>query len=336
MADKQIIRTSDRGRFKKCRQQWDFESPMRQGYRYAGGVKPLDFGIAMHVGLEIYYDPERWSYPKEIREKLAIRAFLDSCEEQKAKVMLATPDLSVETEADFKERGELGVAMLEHYFSWSEERDTFKPIKSEIEFEVPIPGMDAVYQGRIDLIIEDAQGDYWIVDHKTAAQFGDTTHLDLDVQVGSYCWAIQKQLGIPVKGVIYNELRKSVPQEPVVNKNGTISRNKAQRTTATLYRQKIAELGLREIDYAEILEHLEKNQNYFRRTVLFRSSAELEVVEKIIQLEAKDMLDPDVSIYPNPTKFNCGWCSFFAPCLATMDGSDPTWLLEDSGRYAKN
>jgi hypothetical protein len=55
VADKQIIRTSDRGRFKKCRQQWDFESPMRQGYRYAGGVKPLDFGIAMHVGLKTGY-----------------------------------------------------------------------------------------------------------------------------------------------------------------------------------------------------------------------------------------------------------------------------------------
>ncbi len=332
-----IIRTSDRGRFKRCRQLWDFESPMRQGYRYTPGIKALDFGIAVHKGLEVYYDPERFeNYPREGREWLAKAAFLASCNEHKARILSAQPDMALETETDFEERKTLGLGMLEHYFLWAADHDhDFRPIKSEIEFEVPIPGLDAVYQGRIDMIIEDLSGSYWIVDHKTAAQFGETTYLDLDVQASSYCWAIQKQLNIPINGIIYNEIRKTVPKDPRVNANGSLSKDKNQRTSAYLYRKKLIELGLDTTPYTEYLDHLEQSQNFFRRTTVYRSVAELARVEYLIGLEARDMLDPAVRIYPNPTKFNCQGCAFFTPCLALMDGSDVDWVLNTSGRYAK-
>ena len=327
-----IIRTSDRGRFKRCRTLWDFESPMRQGYRYTPGIKALDFGIAVHVALEIFYDPDRLHYPREQREGFALRAFTDSCKNQRARILLVQPDLAVEIEEDFAERETLGEGMLEHYFLWSAEHDNFKPIKSEVEFEVPIPGMNAVYQGRIDLIIENEQG-VWIVDHKTAAQFTDTAYMDLDMQVSSYCWAIRKQLGIPVEGVIINELRKSVPKEPQVNQNGTMSQNKSQRTSAIMFRKKLEEQGLADGPYTEYIEHLEQKSLFFRRTTLYRGQEELDIVEQLIKLEAEDMLDPNVRIYPNPSRFNCNGCAFFAPCLAKLDGSDFEWILEKSGRY---
>ena len=305
---------------------------MRQGYRYTPGIKALDFGIAVHKGLEVFYDPERMTYGRQMREDFALRAFTDSCSNQRARVLLAQPNLAVETEEDFAERETLGEGMLEHYFLWSKENDDFVPVKSEVEFEVPIPGIDAVYQGRIDLIIENEQGT-WIVDHKTAAQFTDTAYMDLDMQVSSYCWAIRKQLGIEVKGVIINELRKSVPKDPQVNQNGTMSQNKSQRTSAIMFRQKLAERGLSEGPYTEYIEHLEQRSLFFRRTTLYRSDEELDIVERLIALEAQDMLDPDVRIYPNPSRFNCNGCSFFAPCLAKLDGSDHDWILEESGRY---
>ena len=335
MEDKSIIRTSDRGRFKRCRQLWDFESPMRQGYRYTPGIKALDFGIAIHEALEHYYDPDRATYAKTVKEELALRIFKASCANQRARILLAQPDLAVEIEQDFEEREELGIGMLQHYFMyWEFHGDGFTPVKSEIEFEVDIPGIDAVYQGRIDLIIENEEG-YWIVDHKTAAQFTDTSYLDLDMQVSSYCWAIKKQLGIPIKGVIMNELRKSVPKEPAVNKDGTLSRNKSQSTSGIMFRWKLRQLGLSEDPYTEYINHLDAAKQYFRRTVLYRSDAELANVEELIRLEALDMLEPEVRIYPNPSRFNCNGCSFFAPCLAKMDGGDPDWILEKSGRYSK-
>ena len=340
MENKQIIRTSDRGRYRRCKQLWDFESPLRHNYRYQGTIKPLDFGIAIHEALDEFYRPrvegyEYKTYPRDVLEHLSIATFRRICDEQKKRVLDTGATLAVEVEEDFNERVALGQGMLEHYFEWSAENDNFTVVKSEIEFEVEIPGIDAVYQGRIDAIIQDERGRYWLMDHKTAAQFGDTTWLDLDTQISAYCWAVNKQLGVKLEGLVYNELKKSVPKPPSVNKNGTLSQNKAARTSYHLYKQAIRDLGLNESDYAEYLEYLKAKSNYFRRTYISRSPAELERVELYIRMEAQEMLNPEVLIYPNPSRFNCSSCAFLAPCLAMQDGSDVKWILNSSGNYAK-
>lgn len=338
MGNKQIIRTSDRGRFRRCRQQWDFESPLRHNYRYQGTIKPLDFGIAIHEALDEFYRPRihgEPTYPRDVLEKLSISTFRRTCDEQKKRVLNTGTSLAVEIEQDFNERVELGHGMLEHYFQWSKENDDFVIMKSEIEFEVEIPGMDAVYQGRIDAIIQDERGRYWLMDHKTAAQFGDTTWLDLDTQISSYCWAVQKMLGVKLEGLVYNELRKSIPKNPVMNKDGSLSRNKGARTSYHLYKQAIQDLGLNEYDYSVYLEHLREKSSYFRRTYISRSPKELERAELFIRMEAQEMLNPEILIYPNPSRFNCTSCAFLAPCLGMQDGSDVKWILNSSGNYAK-
>ena len=335
MENKQVIRTSDRGRFRRCRQLWDFESPMRQNYAYQGSIKPLDFGIAFHEALDEYYKPREEAYTHEVRWGLAISKFGEICDEQMARTLKATMGIDeTSVREDFAERKELGIGMLNHYFPWAEEHDDFEVVESEISFEVEIPEMDVMYQGRIDALVKRDDG-YWLLDHKTAAQFGDTGWLDLDTQISAYCWAMTKRLGIKVNGMIYSEIKKSVPKEPQVNKNGTLSQNKQQRTSLALYKKKIQELGLNESDYSEYLEYLAANDKWFRRTYVHRSDQELENVEEIIRIESREMINPDIGIYPNPSRFNCSGCAFKLPCVAKQDGSDVNWILEESGNYAK-
>jgi hypothetical protein len=357
LPEKWIIRTSDRGTFKRCRQLWEYKSPLRQRWSPIEAPKPLEFGIAVHAGLEVYYEPDLWSLPdRSVRENLAYAAFTEECQKQ-IKRRKEMNFWDTEAEEDFKEREELGRGMLEHYFMWSPEVDAeagWKPVLSEVEFEVPVPaprgtidhpGFSAdkdgqlhyldrpvVYQGRIDLIIEKDDG-YWIVDHKTAAQFADTAHLNMDEQCGSYFWAASVMLGLDIRGVIYSELRKKVPKPARALKNGGFSKDKSQDTTYHHYLRTLEGADEPLLQYKEFLAMLrEKPNTFFRRTEVYRSQRELKLLAERIGLEAIDMLG-DPLIYPTPNRFNCNGCSFYAPCLSKWDGSDELFHLE--ARFTK-
>jgi hypothetical protein len=351
-----VIRTSDRQTFKRCRQLWDFGSKIRQNYEPLMAPKPFDFGTAIHFGLQTYYDPRTWDLlPQGARAHLALEAFEKITKDQKGQYLKITSgDLAIDLEIDFKERIELGRGMLEYYFSVAQKLDKgWKPKLVEIEFEVPVlvpedmylsgrfgeiqrhlyyKADPVVYQGRVDLVMEDPFGEYWIWDHKTAAQFGTTQHLALDEQCGSYIWALKHQLGLNVAGVVYNELRKKVPHPPAELKNGGLSKNKQQDTTYDLYVAAIEAGGYNRSHYEDFLEYLQEcPKEFVRRTQVHRNAKEMEIQSKRICLEAIDMLN-NPSIYPNPVKWNCDGCWMFAPCLATQEGGDVDFILREGFR----
>jgi hypothetical protein len=368
---KYIIRTSDRGQFRKCRVKWDFGSKIRRGYDYAPGIHALDFGVAVHAGLEVYYDPETWDWLQDDRREtvhaLTLSAFTLEVNKQMKRVR-DTGNWSEEQSAKFDDDLILGIKMLEHYFAWAPRADKgLRPVKSEIEFEVPVPatpelleglradparwsaiedklwflGPDGlapvVYQGRIDVVMLDEETDkYWIMDHKTAAQFGQQEHLSRDPQCGSYMWALMWVLGIQTEGVIYSELRKKAPSNPKRLQNGGFSQNKGQSTTWEWYAHYLKKNGINVEPYKPFLRTLrEVQQEYFRREKVFRSQHEMHHVGMHILMEAIDMLD-DPFIYPNPDRWNCNGCAFAQPCTMRLDGSDWQWHLDNSGLYIRN
>src|SRR5262245_12681107 len=218
MGDEFIIRTSDRLTFKQCRRKWDLGSKLRQNYRPKFTPQVLDFGIAIHRGLEAYYEPSLWEEP-ELRLSATLGAFTRSCNEQRDLYFKLTEELGLdpEKERDFDAELTLGVGMLRHYAEWAPEQDKwFRPVKVEIEFQVPVAlqSILAFYEGRVELLVVDENGHYWIIDHKTAGQFSGTEWLEFDEQGGSYCWALSLMLGLPIRGVIYNRLLKDIPVAP--------------------------------------------------------------------------------------------------------------------------
>lgn len=361
MTDKHIIRTSDRGTFRRCRQLWNFTSKMRMNLEYVPGIEPLNFGIAYHEAMEVYYDPILWDTDTEgaLRIPAAEASFMASMNNWKQS-QKDSDSWNDQTAARYTELVDLGLGMMRHYWSWAKDADKhYRPVKTEIEFEVPIPvpedfilpenfglvpntnhleylGRPVVYQGRIDVIVEDTRtGRLWIMDHKTAAQFQESlAHLDLDPQCGSYAWAASKMLHLDIAGVIYSEHRKKIPKKPEILKSGGLSKNKSQSTTAEIYQQAVLDLGLYLPDYEDFIDVLRnEGQQYFRRTFINRNGAELDSVEYNILCEAIDMLN-EPFIYPSPSMWNCRGCAFATPCLADQDGSGSAWSLFDSGKYA--
>jgi RecB family exonuclease len=311
--------------FKRCRVLWDFGSKIRQNYEPIQRIEALDFGTAMHKALEAYYQPTTWGN-QGLMEHNARQTFLNACKEVGMRVKLG----ALEFEERWEELRTLGLGMLDFYFAYAPNQDSFTPKFVEVEFEVPIPGLqDTVYQGRIDLIVEDEYG-YWLIDHKTTAQLAQTEWLALDDQCSSYAWAIKMKLGLEVRGVIYNELRKKAPSKPRVLRDGTLSVAKNQDTTYETYLQAIREGGYSEKAYQPMLDYLKMNARQFvRRTkVIFRPET-LQVVERRIRMEALEMLDNPL-IYPTPSRMNCNGCSFFAPCLALHEGRDPDTILDEN------
>ena len=329
------IHTSDRIVFKQCRRKWDWSSRIRQNLRPKAPARPLEFGTAVHAALEVYYQPETWDADREMVMYMTLAEFRYVTNMQKKE---RGENISEEDRADFEERLVLGAGMLENYFAWAPARDNFRPVMVEAKFEVPIPGAfsDAVYRGRLDLLVEDFNGWYWIIDHKTTARMDDNEpFLALDEQCGSYCWAIQEQLGVRVGGVIYNELYKGVPEPPAMNASQRLGRwysiSRQQNTSYELCLKTLTEANEPLHLYEDYLNFLKaEGRQYFRRTQVHRSQEELQNLGRQIALETADMLDPQLRIYPNPDKFSCKWCDYRLPCIATNDGSDVTWILKEN------
>lgn len=320
------------------------------------GAKPLEFGTDWHEGMAVLYDPATWSLVMSLKTRKAIlesvrQTFIQANAKHRAKYADDTGYVNIDVEADFKEREELGLGMLDAYFDWQIGIDEFTPTHVEIDFEVPIltpdggeyhcecHGWPVVYQGRIDSIVQDKFGWYWILEHKTAAQMGPTEHLQLDEQTGSYSWALMQMLGLRVQGVIYNQAVKKVPHAPLEllrpQKGRNYSVNKQQDTTYEIAVSTLSKAGedLTHPDYVNFLEYLKLQGNkFFRRTQVHRNLHELEDQGKRIFWEARDMLNPDTVPYPNPSQFHCMWCAFRQPCIAMNDGSDYEFLLEEEYR----
>ena len=140
------VHTSERRSHRGCRRRhhWVF----REGYYPYTTAKPLEFGVAFHKAFEKLYDPLTW-HDHKLAYNLARAIFVKTCNEQFDAFQRAYKDGKLgsfvkidEAKADYAERKELGLGMLKHYVrnEMAAHDVNFKPVKVEIEFEVPIAG----------------------------------------------------------------------------------------------------------------------------------------------------------------------------------------------------
>jgi hypothetical protein len=366
MTDKHTIRTSDRATFRQCPELWNMTSKIRLNFEPLRPKAHFEVGTAWHAAMEALYDPEHW-HDHDTKLHRAWKAFRDTTNDQQRnqeELGFGGPDLDIE----FKERLELGRGMLEYYVGWSRINDDFEPVTVEHEFEVPITkevrgevwnlwygdgdeGLhtywtraegNVVYQGRIDGLVRDFTGAYWILEHKTAQKSGPTKWLMMDDQAGSYAWALQKMLGIPIKGIIYTRAFKQFPQPPkLLKSDGSVSCDKRQSTTAALFVEAVEQAH----PFRPAAETITDDEKYFayhqfltsdaapqfvERHWLIRNPNQIEDIGRRIAVEAQLMLD-DPAIYPNVSSINCNQCAFFGPCLTKQEGGD--WMYQLKSEY---
>jgi len=265
------------------------------GYKPRGKqADALWFGIGVHEALAQWYDKgtKRGIHPADYFESWA------GIEINFAKTYLdETFDEPVWVDAK-----ELGTAMLEEYVDYYGEDPQWDVIATEQQFKVRILDKGkpvAYFTSRWDGVARDREdGLIYLLEHKTAAQIV-TAYLELDDQGGSY-WAVASQLlrsaGIlkpdeHIAGIIYNFLRKSMPDDRPQNEEG-------------LYLNKDGGVSKRQPPQSFKREPVERSP-LEQATQIQRIADEVAVMNAV---RAKT-----IPVTKTPTK-DCPRCPFWIPC----------------------
>lgn len=307
----QLLRTSERTTFKRCRQQWhwNFNDKLKPREESA----PLKFGDLVHQALAAYYKPgvKRGPHPAKTFERL----FEERREDEYAEGFR-------DEDGDWHKAGDLGVSMLERYVETYGEKDKqYKVLGSEQIFFVPlkvyIPGYGTVrfrYVGTVDGIWQDRSNkDIFIPEHKTTKAIA-TDALAMDEQAGAYWTYLPKwaqKAGILKPGqmpthIMYNFLRKWAPDPAYtydalgrkLNKDGSVSKQQAAPT--------------------------------FKRWPVYRDEADrrnqhLRVLNEFTEMFLIRHGDPTHNVYKNPGPLfmpNCRGCGYRDMCELHETGND--------------
>ena len=327
------IRTSDRIAFKRCRRKWGWSSHMRMNRTEDQARAPLWSGSGFHFAMEDYHGENKYKHPR-----LAFMAYVDAINQTESK----------RVPHDVEEQIELICAMCDYYVEWLGNRDALKTFvfegkqQIEVEFEIPIPidpdyvracgYSKVVYQGTLDRVIQDEHDRIWILDYKSAKLFA-TQHLDTDPQIGAYLWAGSVLYpGQPVTGFVYQQHLKKILEPPkFLASKKSFSTAKNQATTHRIYKNALINLygsvqaaSAGEVEYLNYLATME-DPNYdalIRRDWEYRNEVQIQSEGEKIMLEAMDMINPDLPMYPNPTR-DCSFdCTQKMTCVMMDDGSD--------------
>lgn len=140
------IHTSERRAFRACRRRWSWV--YQDMYAPTTTPEPLEFGVAFHSAMESFYDPRTWGANADARTEIAAMHFKSVCDQQLKKYKKLNPDPDVIVLNSYKERVELGLGMIRHYCSVMSPKydEGWKPVRVEVDFEVPIPHPTEGYQ----------------------------------------------------------------------------------------------------------------------------------------------------------------------------------------------
>jgi len=329
-----VIRTSDRGGFKRCRRRWGWQSHLRGNLTTIEGISPLWFGSGFHFALEDFHGAKAYSHPRLAFEDY-VRATYKMEKAVGKRLPSNWPDLVL-----------LGRGMLEYYAdTWLVARDPLKTFvwqgrpQVEVNALVEIPFQNAFYDKvyyavTLDRVVERDDGFLYIVDYKTAARI-QTQFFQTDPQISAYCWLASRLYNRPIGGFIYQQHRKDVPDMPRILGDGTISISRQQLTTHRLYRKALinhyGEVLKAPAENVELLNWLNsiespEQDRYIRRDTVYRNQHQVEAEGVKLLMELEEMLNLDIPLYPNPTR-ECGnMCHFNNACVSMDDGGD--WAEE--------
>ena len=321
------IRTSDQSAFRRCRRKWNFTSPLREHLEPIERIHYFWIGSGVHYSLEDYHGVRMFERPED-----SFDLYKDCFTKE-------------ELPPNYEELTELAHAMMAYYVDeWLPGREKLPIVKldgeplTEIDFEFdvddPLTGKPLFTMcGQMDGIVKDSYGRWWIQEYKAMKQFAGSK-LDLDFQITSYTWCAQKLYKEPIAGLIYTEFRKEIVADPRVLKNGHVSAAKNQKTTHRRFRKFLkSHYGEVPEEYIDVLNHYleldtEDSDPYIKRSRAERTPEELANFETHLIAQAREMINPDIAIYPNPTN-DCSWdCKFKGACLAMNDGSDYKQILD--------
>lgn len=339
-----MVRTSERTKFKDCRQAWQ--------WAYVDHLKPIrektvfQFGTDTHKVLELRYKPGQKRGPRP--DKIAKKLWTDRRKEHGD-----SADYEVKVGNDMVPADELLVHMMENYYEEYGDDERYKVIASEMTFQVEVMHPDNgkylfTYVGTIDGVWYDNQMDVYVfAEHKTGAglePFGAPIYLD--EQQASY-WAygpiFLEHKGILKPGqemdhVLYNRLRKGWKDDRPKNSQGQFLNQPGKDALMAFALEHLEEVpkratmdvlkGLLEAEGVgwDHLGEVSKNQGtpLFRREQVLRSPDERRITMESVINEAREMKlvrAGKLKVFKRPDK-HCGYCEFRDMCEVHETGGD--------------
>ena len=200
---------------------------------------------------------------------------------------------TMEQEDEYRKAVDLLKLLGYDYPTWAKSNDPLywvEVVAIEQPFEVPIPDTAYILAGRMDMVVRDAYGNLWVVDHKTTSGgFMTAREIKLNTQFQSYWWAAAHLWpDETVRGFIYNGVRKTNPK--------TARKEVFGRTAVVFHTTTNLEPITKKLQNLVNLIATEKEADYHR---------------------------------PQPG-FHCNWkCPFTDVCIAMDDQSDYELLINE-------
>lgn len=304
-----MLRTSERGTFKRCR--WKWYQEFHELIKPVTDVPPLRFGTLIHGALASYYKVglRRGPHPRPTFERLFGENLVATAKQAKLRT------LDLEEDPKWLEHFELGIRMLDNYVEHYGKDDEWKVLATEYQFQTIIQKPNGTpwfwYVGTVDGVWQSrSTGKIVIPDHKTTAAI-NTGYLSMDPQATAY-WTfgwdalINARLldpGTQLDGLIFNFLRKAKPDE----------------------RAYVIEDGRKYFTNLDGKISAKQPAPYFRRVPIYRDFKERErvrqtVLDEYAEIEAvhAGRLKP----YKNPGQFTCPGCWLLDICELHEIGAD--------------
>lgn len=282
-------------------------------YRYVDEIvprvknKPLKIGSVIHEVIETWANTGKW--------KPAV-----------AQIQQEYDHMLEEEKEYYGNIPEAVESMISGYVSrYKPERPNYKLIEAKLG---PIPLTKRTqFQMRIDRLTQTKAG-LTLCETKTARKIPDEDIRIWDLQTLLYVWGL-RQLGYPVKAILWDYIRTKPPTEPAVLKDGTLSKRANIDTDYDTYMRAIERVCPDRIeDYEDILERVKGNTNRFYKRVL------LPVSEKMIEPVVKDAkitsleiaLFGDMSPVKHISGYTCPRCFYSSLCHAELKGLDSDFI----------
>jgi len=146
---------------------------------------PLSFGSAVHEALAVYYDALRMAKPEPSKQALA-EAFVKAW---RAQLTSPIPTL-LDAEQTEQQVEESGVALVEAFHDLAPRPHRVIEVEMPFSIELAHPDTGEVLQERLigvfDAVVQDQDGRFRVLEHKTASRRWTEDRLSFDSQLTGY------------------------------------------------------------------------------------------------------------------------------------------------------
>jgi hypothetical protein len=183
------------------------------------------------------------------------------------------------------------------------------------------------FKMRIDRLTT-TQAGLTLCETKTAKRLPDESMRLWDLQTILYVWAL-RELGYPVKAVLWDYVRTKAPTVPQILKNGSISKRDVD-TTYEVYLDTIKKNKLKVNDYQDILDELKGKSvdRFYKRVLLPVNDKMIETVLNDAKMTSLEMATIRHLPVRNISGYTCPRCFYSSICQASLRGLDSNFIIE--------